>query len=401
MKWSRVGAVCLALSIASYASAAPPEDYLGKPWNPPAVTGPAAPAGAGAAALGDDLIDRRTVARYRDALAGLLPDAASLTRGAKETQVYAAASPSVVLIVTRDGLGSGALIHSDGTIITNLHVVGDNPVVGVVFKPVVEGDAISEADVVRAEVIKRDAIADLALIKAAITPPHAKVLSLGSTASIQVGADVHAIGHPTGEAWTYTRGIVSQIRRDFTWQARESDVEHKATVIQTQTPINPGNSGGPLLTDDLQLVGINSFIAQGEGLNFAVSADDVAAFLKRPGDRLAPKAIPTQEKAKTCRGEVLASRPAKDPKGTESLVDLNCDGKGDVVLFEPDDRSVPTMAYYDDDEDGRIDRVLINRDHDGDADGAYYDTDGDGKLDMEGFYRDGEKEPYRYERLSN
>ena len=54
----------------------------------------------------------------------------------------------------------------------------------------------------------------------------------------QVGADVHAIGHPQGQTWTYTKGLISQVRPDYQWGP------HKADVIQTQTPINPGNSGG-------------------------------------------------------------------------------------------------------------------------------------------------------------
>src|SRR5690606_14286963 len=131
-----------------------------------------------------------------------------------------------------------------------------------------------DADIRPAKVVKRDGVADLALLQVADVPAGVKPLAVGSAASVQVGADVHAIGHPTGEAWTYTRGVVSQVRKDYAWMD-----EHKATVIQTQTPINPGNSGGPLINDDLEIIGVNSFKADGEGLNFAVSADDVKAFL--------------------------------------------------------------------------------------------------------------------------
>ena len=113
-----------------------------------------------------------------------------------------------------------------------------------------------------------------------------KPLAIGDTGKLQVGADVHAIGHPTGQAWTYTRGIVSQIRRDYAWKAGRQ-VQHKATVIQTQTPINPGNSGGPLLDDGLAS-GRHQQLqrAKAEGLNFAVSAEDVKAFLARKDDRV-------------------------------------------------------------------------------------------------------------------
>jgi S1-C subfamily serine protease len=55
-----------------------------------------------------------------------------------------------------------------------------------------------------------------------------------------VGADVRAIGHPEGESWSFTKGVISQYRIGFEWGAKND--KHKADVIQTQTPINPGNA---------------------------------------------------------------------------------------------------------------------------------------------------------------
>ena len=98
--------------------------------------------------------------------------------------------------------------------------------------------------------------------------------------------DVHAIGHPTGEAWTYTTGVISQYRQGYEWKAEDDPIKHKADIIQTQTPINPGNSGGPLLSDLSSLIGVNSFKAGGEGLNFAVSVDEVRKFIARSGNRI-------------------------------------------------------------------------------------------------------------------
>ena len=226
----------------------------------------------------------RAAARLGKVLDGLQPEARAATRGANEARVYQAASPAVVLVVSKDALGSGAMISADGKIITNLHVVGEDEEVGVVFKPKTEGAEISDADVRVARVIRRDEVADLALLQVSEVPPGVTPLSIAGDAAVQVGSDVHAIGHPTGQTWTYTRGIVSQIRKDFAWGA-DDKTEHKATVVQTQTPINPGNSGGPLLDDQLEIVGINSFKGEGEGLNFAVSAADVRAFLTREADR--------------------------------------------------------------------------------------------------------------------
>jgi S1-C subfamily serine protease len=72
-----------------------------------------------------------------------------------------------------------------------------------------------------------------------------------------------------------TTGVISQYRQAYEWQVEGDPIKHRADIIQTQTPINPGNSGGPLLSDSSSLIGVNSFKAGGEGLNFAVSVDEV------------------------------------------------------------------------------------------------------------------------------
>ena len=155
-------------------------------------------------------------------------------------------------------------------------------------------------------------MADLALIEVTEIPSRREAAGDRRTSSaVQVGSDVHAIGHPTGESWTYTRGIVSQIRRDYEWRA-ERQIVHKATVIQTQTPINPGNSGGPLLDDNLEVIGINSFDGEGEGLNFAVSAEDVKAFLARTDDRLQRQAGAAARK--DCKSEAVDEKAIKGPE---------------------------------------------------------------------------------------
>ncbi|WP_395671390.1 S1C family serine protease [Phenylobacterium sp.] len=329
------------------------------------------------------------------ALSRLQPESRATTRGAAETKVYQQASPAVVLIVSKDSLGSGALIAPDGKIITNLHVVGDADEVGVVFKPAIEGAAVSKADVRRAKVVRRDEVTDLALIEVEEVPAGVKPLAIGNSTTVQVGADVHAIGHPTGEAWTYTRGIVSQIRRAYAWQA-EDKVQHEATVIQTQTPINPGNSGGPLLDANLAIVGINSFKGEGEGMNYAVSAEDVKTFLARADDRVAHK---TQTAAETCEPAKVSEKRSDKPKGVSALIDTDCDDKADALLITPDSKRDPVVLAMDEDGDGKFDVMYFDDKHDGDFDEALYDTDGDDKPDLKGFFRNGEDEPYRWEKM--
>ena len=215
------------------------------------------------------------------------------TRSAKGIAIYQSAAPSVVLIVTKDrtggveGIGSGSLIGSTGEILTNWHVVSGHSDVLVVFKPQMEGAEPTKNDTRPGHVVKFDQVADLALVKVTDIPQGRAPIRLGEDIEITVGADVHAIGHPRGEAWTYTSGVVSQFRPGYEWPG-EDGLKHKADVVQTQTPISPGSSGGPLLTDAGSLIGVNSFFyGSGQNLNFAIGIKDVKVFLARSGDRSA------------------------------------------------------------------------------------------------------------------
>jgi S1-C subfamily serine protease len=206
------------------------------------------------------------------------------TRGEKEVALYKKASPAVVFVLTNTGvIGSGAIIDAKGSVVTNWHVVKDEPSVVVIFKP--KDSAELRKDLAfPAQVVKTDQVSDLALLKIASPPKAISSLILGDNSDLAVGQDVHAIGHPSGEIWTYTRGVISQIRANYEWGTSEG-LKHRGTVIQTQTPINPGNSGGPLLDDQGRLIGINSFRRDGEALNYAVAINEIKDFLQRKQSR--------------------------------------------------------------------------------------------------------------------
>jgi putative serine protease PepD len=191
-------------------------------------------------------------------------------RGNLVRTIYAAASPSVVSVRTGEGSGTGFLVDSDGTIVTNAHVVGDNSQVQVRFT--------DDGDFHDARVLGVDASTDLAAIKVdAGAANGVKPLALADSDKVQVGDTALAIGYPLGLDRTATAGIVSGLERDI--QAPNGFSIDK--VIQTDAPINPGNSGGPLLNSNGEVIGVNSQIATSGGGNgsvgigFAVPANTV------------------------------------------------------------------------------------------------------------------------------
>jgi S1-C subfamily serine protease len=318
------------------------------------------------------------------------------TRGINDVRLYASASPGVVLVVTKDSLGSGSLITPEGLIVTNLHVVGTNRQVGVILKPRREGAVVTKADIRSATVIRRDQVADLALVQLDSPSSNLPTISLGSMDEVQVGADVHAIGHPTGEAWTYTKGIVSQVRQNYRWKA-EDEIPHTALVIQTQTPINPGNSGGPLLSDRGDLVGVNSFKGQGEGLNFAVSVDDVRKIITATSDRMERTSMRTS--SKKCEPKYYKKEPSADPPGTQQLIDFDCSGKPNAILIVPADPSQPILLQVDPKHTGKVTGVYVDEHRDGKWGISYWDTTNRGKADLKCYQTNADFNPTRCEKI--
>ena len=180
----------------------------------------------------------------------------------------------VVVILSADGLGSGAIISDSGYILTNSHVLQGSKEVEVL---IYGADSLNEAKHI-ATVVKDNPIKDLALLKIINPKQKLDVIDI-SIVEPQPGDEAHAIGHPDGEIWSYTKGYVSQVRYDYTWQYSENS-KMFATVLQIQTPINPGSSGGPLLNKHGNLIGINSFAASDlQSMNFAISVEEIIRFL--------------------------------------------------------------------------------------------------------------------------
>jgi S1-C subfamily serine protease len=322
-------------------------------------------------------------------------DPMGTSRSAKDAQIYRSISPSVVLIVNKEGLGSGSLLSMGGEVITNYHVVKGYSTVAVVFKPAVEGAEPTRDDIKVGQVLKYDEIADLALIKVSEVPGGRNPIRLGSTDEISVGADVHAIGHPTGEAWTYTTGIISQYRMGYNWTNEGEDFRHKADIVQTQTPINPGNSGGPLVSDTGNLIGVNSFKAAGEALNFAVSVDDVKRFLLRSGNRAATN--PSDDKKADCSPKVLTKYRDKANSASITSYDMFCDGKASGEYVTPDKQTDAVFLRVDRNGDGKADIMFFDLKRRGKWDISFWDEKYSGQWTLVGYHDDGTLKASRFE----
>ena len=279
-----------------------------------------------------------------------------------QKKIFKKCASSVVYISTNKSLGSGIIVYENGLVLTNRHVVANSPVVRIYYygKVDVNGDKIPFL----AEVVAVDKTRDLALLQPFKTPDSLNVVSLDDTSIIEIGDEVYAIGHPMGLDWTITSGLVSKIREDYEWSSKFT--QHKADVIQTQTPINPGNSGGPLFNNKGTLIGINSFQKSSYGnigLNFAVSVKEAKVFFE--------KAILGTERYPE---DVFDWKPLADSE----KIQLMTEGfQGFVMKCDFDSDGIYELWRYDWNRDGDWDYMKMDSDEDGFTEITLEDSNGD------------------------
>lgn len=164
---------------------------------------------------------------------------------------------SVLTVRTEDSIGTGFIIHSDGYLVTNYHVIeGSEDSVEVINY---------DRNSYQAEYIGGDEVRDLALLK---IPGNYPYLELADSSDLQVGKKVIAIGNPLGLSFTVTEGIISALNR--------VGPSGLAEYVQTDVSLNPGNSGGPLIDTQGKVVGINNFkIGGAESLGFSLESDAI------------------------------------------------------------------------------------------------------------------------------
>ena len=219
---------------------------------------------------------------------------ASNSSGTDWTGVAAAVSPAVVTIQTQGassgGTGSGVIYDAQGDIVTNYHVIASVLGGGQIQVTLADGRLYS------AKVVGHDKTTDLAVIRLDNPPSDLTVARFATSANLEVGAPVMAIGAPLGLSNTVTTGIVSALNRpvevsmDEDSSSQDSQASSDLVVtnaIQIDASINPGNSGGPLFDATGAVIGINSSIkslatssdgqAGSIGLGFAIPSDLVVS----------------------------------------------------------------------------------------------------------------------------
>ncbi len=195
--------------------------------------------------------------------------------------LFKAASPSVVFITSLAvqpdffsfralevprGTGSGFIWDDGGYVVTNYHVIAE-----------AQGARVTLADQSTwdAQLVGADPDKDLAVLKIQAPKHLLPPIALGTSADLQVGQKVFAIGNPFGFDQTLTTGVISGLGREIL-SATGRPIQG---VIQTDAAINPGNSGGPLLDSAGRLIGINTAIVSPSGayagIGFAVPVDVV------------------------------------------------------------------------------------------------------------------------------
>jgi S1-C subfamily serine protease len=166
--------------------------------------------------------------------------------------------------------GTGVVILDKGVILTNIHVVEGAKRINLTFSEGMESDAVITGT--RPE-------DDLAVLQASAVPDDLQAATLQSTAGLQPGDFVTAVGFPFGIGPSVSSGVVSGLKREY----RSPEGQRLLTnLIQFDAAANPGNSGGPLLNASGEVVGIVSGILNPTqqrvfvGIGFAVPIENAA-----------------------------------------------------------------------------------------------------------------------------
>ena len=168
-------------------------------------------------------------------------------------------------------LGSGFVVDSTGLVATNYHVMAEATAAEAVFK---DGRSYRIAGYAAVDVAH-----DLAIVKLDSAPLDLKVLQLQYDNDPRRLSPVVAIGHPHGNVFSPFDGIVSRIvstselpvhSQRFLRKYLQSNADHR--WIQHTAQISAGNSGGPLLNQQGEVIGVNTWVDREAELSYALHA---------------------------------------------------------------------------------------------------------------------------------
>jgi serine protease Do len=186
---------------------------------------------------------------------------------AEAAKLYA---PSVVLVKTAAGLGSGFFINKEGYLVTNFHVIAGEKKISVT-QFLQEGKILRRIVFKEVEIVATAPFHDLALLRIKEETTDIMPVVFAPEENLGVGETVFAIGNPLGLERSVTKGVLSQTHRNF----------GGILYLQVDAPVNPGNSGGPLFNARGQVIGIiNMGVSTMEGLNFAIPARHLTYILE-------------------------------------------------------------------------------------------------------------------------
>ncbi len=181
--------------------------------------------------------------------------------------------------INQEAAGTGVIIDTNGTIVTNRHVVAGNA--SKVTVTLSDGTELDDVEVL-GRTNDSDPL-DIAFLK--IKDKKGKTLTaakLADSSKVQVGDKVVAIGNALGQFQnTVTTGIISGYGRSIEAGGEgTASTETLQNLFQTDAAINQGNSGGPLVNLSGEVIGINTAIAgNAQNIGFTIPINDVKGLI--------------------------------------------------------------------------------------------------------------------------
>lgn len=202
-------------------------------------------------------------------------------------------------------LGAGVIVHADGIVITNEHVIHG------AAEPQV---TLSDGRKFKATLINSSLESDLALLKIEAPGPF-PAATFADSSKLLIGETTIALGNPLGLGSSATAGILSAVNRKVEFEGKPVFTD----FLQTSADINPGNSGGPLLDVTGRIIGINTAIdRRGQSIGFAIPANRVREVMEELASPELVNAVSLGLECEMRSGALLVKKVSKDGPAAKS-----------------------------------------------------------------------------------